>query len=144
MMATCFSEEVRYSKEVSLWAGAILNNTKASTAWGIKIWNEWAIGRATPIAADRIAKQTTPLLEMSRVDLGYWMGKFVLEVRKNLNKPSHLYSMLCHNTGNYFCEMSHVEFQKCAITCYCTLKPTISGLLHTLRILIGQKSCDQY
>ena len=51
-MATRFSEEVSDSKEVTLRAGAIPNNTKASTAWGIRIWNEWAIGRATPGVAD--------------------------------------------------------------------------------------------
>ena len=94
MIATRFSEEGSNSKEVSLLAGAIPNNTKASTAWGIWIWNEWAIGRATtPVAADGIAALITTLLEMSRVD--------------------------------------HVEFKKCAIIGYCTLKSTISGLLHT-------------
>ena len=63
-MATRFSEEVS-----DLRAGAILNNKKASKAWGIRILNEWAIGRATLVAADGIASLTTPLLEMSHVDL---------------------------------------------------------------------------
>ena len=63
-MATRFSEEVS-----DLRAGAIPNNTKASTAWGIRIWNEWAIGRATPVAADGMGSLTMPLLEMYRVDL---------------------------------------------------------------------------
>ena len=58
-MVTRYSEEVSY-----LQAGAIPNNTKASTAWGIRIWNEWAIGRATPVAADGIASLTTPLLTL--------------------------------------------------------------------------------
>ena len=65
MTATRFSEKVSDSKEVSLRAGAIPNNTKPSTAWGIRIWNEGAIGR---VAIDGIAALTTPLLEMSRVE----------------------------------------------------------------------------
>ena len=49
-------------------AGAIPDNTKASTEW---VWNEWATSRAMAVAAGGIAPLTMPLLEMSRVDLGY-------------------------------------------------------------------------
>ena len=65
VMAARFGEPVSDAKEVSLRAGAIPDNTKASTEWGIRIWNEWATSRATAVAAGRIAPLTTPLLEMS-------------------------------------------------------------------------------
>ena len=71
VMAARFGEPVSDAKEVSLRAGAIPDNTKASTEWGIRIWNEWATSRATAVAAGGIAPLTTPLLEMSHVDLGY-------------------------------------------------------------------------
>ena len=71
VMAARFGEPVSDAKEVSLRAGAIPDNTKVSTEWGIRIWNEWATSRATAVAAGGIAPLTTPLLEMSRVDLGY-------------------------------------------------------------------------
>ena len=50
VMAARFSEPVSDAKEVSLRAGAIPDNTKASTEWGIRIWNEWATSRATAVA----------------------------------------------------------------------------------------------
>ena len=40
VMAARFGEPVSDAKEVSLRAGAIPDNTKASTEWGIRIWNE--------------------------------------------------------------------------------------------------------
>ena len=97
-MAARFGEPVSDAKEVSIRAGAIPDNIKASTEWGIRIWNEWATSRATAVADGGIAPLTTPLLEMSRVDLGYWMGKFVLDVRKKDGSgypPKSLYAIVC-------------------------------------------------
>ena len=53
VMAARFGEPVSDAKEVSL--RAIPDNTKASTEWGFRIWNEWATSRATAIAAGGIA-----------------------------------------------------------------------------------------
>ncbi len=39
-----------------------------------------------------------PILEMSLPDLSYWMGKFILEVRKKEGKeypPKSLYAIVC-------------------------------------------------
>lgn len=78
-----FGEPVSDAEEVSLRAGAIPNNTKSTTDWGIRAWNEWAASRLTTVAGVHgIVPLTTPLLEMPHVNLAYWMGKFVLEVRK--------------------------------------------------------------
>ena len=49
-MAARFGGPVRDAEEVSLRAGAIPNNTKATTDWGICVWNEWPASRATTIA----------------------------------------------------------------------------------------------
>ena len=57
-MAARFGGPVSDAKEVSLRAGAIPDNTKASTEWGIWIWNEWATSRATAVAAGGIAPLT--------------------------------------------------------------------------------------
>ena len=98
-MAVHFGGPVSDAKEVSLRAGAIPNNTKSTTDWGIRVWNEWATSRLTTIAGDHgIAPLTTPLLEMSHVNLAYWMGKFVLEVRKKDGSeypPKSLYALIC-------------------------------------------------
>ena len=62
VMAARFGELVSDAKKVSLRAGAIPDNTKASMEWGIRIWNKWATSRATAVAAGRIAPLTTPLV----------------------------------------------------------------------------------
>ena len=64
----------------------IPQKTKSATALGMHIWNDWAAVRgaaacATSSEADRLVV-TTPLLEMPVEDLVYWMGKFVLEARR--------------------------------------------------------------
>ena len=61
VMAARFGEPVSDAKEVLLRAGAILDNTKASTELGIWIWNEWATSRATAVAAGGIVYNTVEL-----------------------------------------------------------------------------------
>ena len=71
--------------------------TKASTEWGIRVWNEWASIRGSSGSTDR-APVDTPLLEMPVADLSYWMRKFVLKVRKKDGKeypPKSLYALVC-------------------------------------------------
>ena len=79
--------------------GAIPNSTKSTTDWGIRVWNESATSRSATFAGDHgIAPLTAPLLEMSHVDLAYWMGKFALEVRKkdgSEHPPKSLYALVC-------------------------------------------------
>ena len=98
-MAVRFGGPVSDADEASLRAEAIPNNTKSTTDWGICIWNEWSTSRVATVAGVQgIAPLTTPLLEMSHVDLAYWMGKFVLEVRKKDGSeypPKSLYTLVC-------------------------------------------------
>ena len=64
-MAVRFGGPVSDAEEASLRAGAIPNNTKATTDWGIRIWNEWAASRTTTIAGvDGILPLTTLLLNI--------------------------------------------------------------------------------
>ena len=78
-MAVRFGGPVSDTEEVSLRAGAIPNNTKATTDWGIRVWDEWAASRATTIAGVHgIVPLTTPLLDIPHVDLAYigWENLF--------------------------------------------------------------------
>ena len=81
-----FAEPVSDEQEIVLRAGAIPTTTKNSTEWGIRVWNEWAQAREesnTPAGEQRsTVPVTTPLLQMPSADLSYWLGKFVMEVRK--------------------------------------------------------------
>ena len=93
-MATRFASPVAGSAEVSLRASAIPTNTKVATEWGIRVWSEWADSRTTRTAdRDGIVPVTTPRLLIPRGDLAYWIGKFVLEVRKKRWKgvPSQVF-----------------------------------------------------
>ena len=45
-MAVRFGGPVSDAEEVSLRAGAIPSNTKSTTDWGIRVWNEWATSRS--------------------------------------------------------------------------------------------------
>ena len=79
-----FAAPVSDSKELELRSTAISQKTKSKTFLGIKLWNEWASTRvqnALPAASDPVSP-TTPLLQMPIQDLAFWLGKFVLEVRK--------------------------------------------------------------
>ena len=80
VMAIRFVGPVSDAEEVSLRAGAIPNNTKATTDWGIRVWDEWAGSRAMKAACVYgIVPLTTPLLDIRgnipHIDLAYWMGK---------------------------------------------------------------------
>ena len=79
-----FTEPVLDVAGLHLRATAIPANTNTATDWAINIWNEWAENRVNSIADQdvSIAPMMTLLLKMSCADLAYWLGKFVLEVRK--------------------------------------------------------------
>ncbi len=96
-MASRFAEPVSDDAELDLRATAVPANTKATTDWGIRVWKEWAESRPGEVGSSR-ALVTTPLLELSPENLAYWMGKFVLEVRKKDGTeypPKSLYALVC-------------------------------------------------
>ena len=68
------------------------------TPWGIRTWEEWAADRI-PAVVEGKCPVTTPLQSMPVPDFAYWLGKFVLEVRKKKDAseypPKTLYGMVC-------------------------------------------------
>ena len=50
---------------------------KALTAWGIRVWSDWATVRASTVETAGHASVGTPLLQMQVEDLAYWTSKFV-------------------------------------------------------------------
>ena len=97
MSVSRFTQPVSDADELQVRAGALPENTKATTDWGIRVWGEWASSRVAS-ERDGVVAVTTPLLEMPPADLAYWMGKFVLEVRKNNGQeypPKSIYALVC-------------------------------------------------
>ncbi len=93
-----FADPVTDAKEKEIRSKAIPDKTKATTDWGMKAWTDWACSRLIS-PADVVSRvlPTTPLLDMPPGDLAYWMGKFVLEVRKQNGSeypPKSLYGLL--------------------------------------------------
>ena len=94
-----FAAPVSDSKELELRSTAILQKTKSQTFWGIKVWSEWASARVqnAPLASNWVSPMT-PLLQMPIQNFAFWLGKFVLEVRKQSRweyPPKMLYSFVC-------------------------------------------------
>ena len=97
-MASRFAAAVSDADELSVQASAVPSNTKSMTEWGIHVWSEWANSRTVMPAPDGVVSVGTPLMTMTPVDLAYWMGKFVLEVRKKDGQeypPKTLYALVC-------------------------------------------------
>ena len=97
-MACRFALPVSDAAELSVRANAVPSNTKSMTEWGVRVWTEWASSRAVSPAPDGVISVVTPLLAMTPEHLAYWMGKFVLEVRKKDGKeypPKTLYALVC-------------------------------------------------
>lgn len=83
MVASCsrFARPLSQLEEASLLASSIPSNTKATTEWGIRIWDECTTSRESNAANQaNILPLNTPLLQMNPSDIAYWLGKFVLEV----------------------------------------------------------------
>ena len=73
-MTARLREPVINATELSLCAGVIPTNMKATTQWGIHVQNEWAASRTTSFTSrDRITPVTTSLIQTLDVDLAYWM-----------------------------------------------------------------------
>ena len=98
-MASRFAALGSDSKELQLRAYAIPEKTKSNTNWGMRVWTEWAITRvSSPVDLESRLVPTTPLLDMPPDDFAYWMGKFVLELRKQNGSeypPKTLYALIC-------------------------------------------------
>ena len=87
-----------------------------STEWGrgIHLWNKWASFRESGGGSGHVPV-TTPVLEMPVTDLSYWMGNFVLKVRKKDGKeypPKSLYAIVCcfKRFVVFFFEQNDVHF----------------------------------
>ena len=59
-----FAPPVTDSMEEQQRLTAIPAKTKSVTAWGIRVWNDWAAARAASISETDRLIVTTPLLEM--------------------------------------------------------------------------------
>ena len=74
-MATRFAKPVTDAEEVQLHGTAVPGNTKQTTEWRIRVWNDWAPNRVISVADhDGVVPVTTPLLKMPPCDFAYWMG----------------------------------------------------------------------
>ena len=69
-----FASPVNDATEEQLRLTRIPEKTKSATAWGIRVWNDWATARASTVETAGHAPVGTLL--------AYWMSKFVLEARK--------------------------------------------------------------
>ena len=98
-MATRFLDPITDEEEESLCDTAIPPNSKATTAWGVRLWNEWAGTRSKSTADhDKVVPVTTPLVDIPPDSLAYWLAKFIMEVRKKDGSeypPKSLYSLTC-------------------------------------------------
>ncbi len=75
-MASRFAAPV---SELKLRSSAIPVKTNACTEWDVPS----GVSRARAVEVDRVnPNPTTPLLQMPVPDFAYWLGKFVLEIRK--------------------------------------------------------------
>ena len=92
-----FASPVNDDTENQLRLTRIPEKTKSSTAWGIRVWSDWATARSTIETAGH-APAGTPLVQMRVEDVAYWMSKFVLEARKadgTEYPPKTLYALVC-------------------------------------------------
>ena len=108
-----FASPVNDATEEQLRYTRIPEKTKSATAWGIRVWSEWATARASK---GEMAGRA-PLLQMQVEDLAYWMSKFVLEARKTDGSeypPKTLYAIVCSFKRYY--EANGVQNEKCALT----------------------------
>ena len=67
MSVSRFAQLVSDADELQVHAGALPENTKATTDWGIHVWDEWASSRVAS-ERDGVVAVTTPLMEMPPAD----------------------------------------------------------------------------
>ena len=93
-----FASHINNAAEEHLRLTRIPEKTKSAIAWGIRVWSDWAIARASTVETAGDAPVSTLLLQMQVEDLAYWMSKFVLEARKadgSEYPPKTLYALVC-------------------------------------------------
>jgi len=100
MASARFAAPVSDTTENEFRLTRIPEKTRQITDWGIRAWNEWAAARgaSTSEAVTDHVPVATPLLQMTGDDFAYWLGKFVLEVRKadgGEYPPKSLYALVC-------------------------------------------------
>ena len=100
MASARFAAPVSDTTENEFRLARIPEKTRQITDWGIRAWNEWAAARgaSTSEAVTDHVPVATPLLQMTGDDFAYWLGKFVLEVRKadgGEYPPKSLYALVC-------------------------------------------------
>ena len=121
-----FASPVNDATEEQLRYTRIPEKTKSATAWGIRVWSEWATARASKGETAGRAPVDTLLLQMQVEDLAYWMSKFVLEARKTDGSeypPKTLYAIVCSFKRYYEANGVHdvnvlntAQNEKCALT----------------------------
>ena len=96
MAVSRFAAPISDEDEAILRSGAVPQKTQSTTDWGIRVWKEWAAER-NPQSADGRCRLSSFLLLMSVDDFSYWLGKFVVEVRKDGTQypPKSLYALVC-------------------------------------------------
>jgi len=143
-----FTPPVSDSTEEQQRLTHIPKTTKCVTEWGMRIWNEWAaFCVAAACAASSEADHsvvTTPLLEMPVQDLAYWMGKFVLEARKEDGSeylPKTLHALVCCFKQLY---LQH-HYPEVNSTCACSsVSPILALCITVLPIMVMTSSVRNY
>ena len=98
-MATRFAKPVTDAEEVRT---AVPGNTKQTTEWGIRVWNDWAPNRVISVADhDGVVPVTTPLLKMPPRDLLDGVSLFWRFARKTVrNTQNTWYCLVCFYESN--------------------------------------------
>ena len=79
-------------------------NTKVNTSWAVRCWEEWAVERNVKVrknsSKEKYYEVNPDIKKVANEQLDYWLGKFVLEIRKkkepgSVYPPNTLYQMCC-------------------------------------------------
>ena len=61
-------------------------NTKVNTSWAVSCWEEWAVERNVKVkknsSKEKYYEVNPDTKKVANEQLDYWLGKFVLEIRK--------------------------------------------------------------
>ena len=69
-------------------------NTKVNTSWAVRCWEEWVVERNVKVKNSSKEKRyevNPDIKKVANEQLDYWLGKFVLEIRKK-KEPESAYS----------------------------------------------------
>ena len=109
MMARSFRKPKNYLEEQSWLKETIPQNTRNTTKWSVKIFEEWQRFRSNKVVRNEsisfpcsniedIENLTVNLTDMSPNTLNFWMTKFVGEVANKAGgryPPKTLYIIVC-------------------------------------------------